>query len=240
MELYTTIGIVLLAGLIHASFQLGVSMVTLLSGHSIGKQRSLRRVTALAGSFYLGVLTMIMLVVSTLAYIIISFWGNGIPEWLWISATALCIAAGLLVLAAYYRPRSPGTALWLPRTMADFLSKRTKSTRDVAEAYSLGLSSVLAEIIFVLPTSLVAALATVILPSTWQLASLLAYSLVASFGVGIVGIATGSGHRISDIQRWREKNKRFLQYAAGAALILLGIYLCVSFLLSPAIIEGTL
>jgi hypothetical protein len=41
-------------------------------------------------------------------------------------------------------------------------------------------------------------------------------------------VLIGSGHSLSRIQRWREANKHFLQFAAGAGLIVLGGYLYVN------------
>jgi hypothetical protein len=43
----------------------------------------------------------------------------------------------------------------------------------------------------------------------------------------IVNGLIGSGHKISSIQKWRENNKRFLQFAAGSGLLILGCYLYV-------------
>jgi hypothetical protein len=37
----------------------------------------------------------------------------------------------------------------------------------------------------------------------------------------------GGGHSISEIQRWRETNKRFLQVVAGGGLIILGFFIFV-------------
>jgi hypothetical protein len=41
-------------------------------------------------------------------------------------------------------------------------------------------------------------------------------------------VLIGSGHRLSEIQKWRETNKRFLQFSAGGALVVLGffVYVC--------------
>ena len=41
----------------------------------------------------------------------------------------------------------------------------------------------------------------------------------------------GSGHKISRIQAWREKNKRFLQFAAAGSLLILAAFMFVDRLL---------
>jgi hypothetical protein len=48
----------------------------------------------------------------------------------------------------------------------------------------------------------------------------------------------GGGHTISGIQRWREQNKRFLQFVAGSALIVLGFYVYVEQVLTPTVMAA--
>ena len=59
--------IVAVAALIHASFQLSVSMLTLLSSHTIGAKRSHARLLKLSGAFTFGVIVMTILALSTIA-----------------------------------------------------------------------------------------------------------------------------------------------------------------------------
>ena len=53
--------IILVAALTHASYQLSVSVLTLLSGHALNRKVSHRRVCGLAGSYTLGALLMTLL-----------------------------------------------------------------------------------------------------------------------------------------------------------------------------------
>jgi hypothetical protein len=49
-----------------------------------------------------------------------------------------------------------------------------------------------------------------------------------------VWILIGSGHKLSAIQKWREDNKGFLQFAAGGALAVLGFFVYVCKIISDA------
>jgi len=238
MDYATPFGIIALAGLIHASFQLGVSMMTLLSGHSLSQQRSGRRTLALIACFFCGSFVMTLLTVSLIAFIVSSIWTHSLPSLIWTVSSSLLLGLGVVVWAVYYRRGSRGTELWISRSMAHFLQARTKATQDGAEAFSLGLTSVLAEFLFVLPPAFAAALAITTLPPVWQLPGLALYSLAASLGLGIVVVLVGSGRHIGTIQRWRETHKRFLQFAAGGGLIILGFFIYVTYSVVPSMLIG--
>lgn len=237
METISSLAIIALAGLIHASFQLSVSMLTLLSGHAIGTNASHHKVLRRASNFILGTVLMTMLVVTFVGFILQSLFGNNAPPVLWAAGCGLLIGLGIAVWAFYYR-KSPGTSLWLPRSMASFLASRTKATKSSAEAFSLGMSSVFAEILFIISPVFIAGLALIHLEPTWQVVGILLYTILASLSLIIVGVMVGGGHKLSRIQKWRESNKRFLQFAAGSGLIILGFYIYVDQVLSLAVITN--
>lgn len=233
MDTPTSLGIILLAGLIHSSFQLSISMVTLLSGHAIGSKASARRTMRLVGAFFAGVVVMTVLCVSFLGYAASQLFRHDVPPLAWSAISGMMIGLGIAVWAFYYR-RQNGTALWLPRYFARFLTDRTKATRYSAESFSLGLTSVVAEILFIFAPASAAALALLKFPAPLQLVGVGLYTVTASLGIFIVVVLIGSGHKLSRIQKWREDNKRFLQFAAGSALLILGFYIYVNTVLAPA------
>lgn len=225
----SSFAIIIFAGLIHASFQLSVSMLTLLSGHSLGSKTAHRRVMALLNHFISGVFIITTTLTATLAYY---FWliiqGSITTEKLFATiVTAILASVGVATLVFYYR-KGNGTSLWLPRDLAHFLTKRTKSTKSVAEAFSLGMASVISEMVFIIAPMTAAALAIVTLPNQWlQLIGVTTYVIVSLISLLIVFTLVGGGHRISSIQAWREKNKRFLQFASGCSLLILAGYIFV-------------
>ena len=64
----SSLAIVAFSALIHASFQLSVSVLTLLSGHSLGKQTARRKVLRLMNGFVCGVLVLTALLISAIVY----------------------------------------------------------------------------------------------------------------------------------------------------------------------------
>ena len=64
MDTFTSLAIVGFAALIHASFQLSVSVLTLLSGHAIGAKKSHARLVRLTTSYTTGAGVMTLLIVT--------------------------------------------------------------------------------------------------------------------------------------------------------------------------------
>ena len=232
----TLLAIIALAALIHASFQLSVSMLTLLSGHALGAKKRHARVMSLVGSFTLGSATMTMLLVAALAYFALAVFGTQVPVLVWSVVCGLMSGIAIAVWIFYYR-RQSGTALWLPRPLAAMLHERTMATKYNAEAFSLGLTSVIAELLFALPLLLAAAFSLAQLPFNLQLAGIVMYVIISTLPLAYVSILVGGGHSISRIQQWREANKKFLQVAAGTALFILSFYIYVNAVLAPMLLQ---
>lgn len=239
MNTLTLIAIIALAALIHASFQLGVSMLTLLSGHALGSKARHRKVLNLISSFSLGAMVMTMLLLCAIAYVAFALYGTFAPPFAWSVACGVMAGIGVAVWIFYYRG-SNGTTLWVPRPLARMLYGRIKATEYAAEAFSLGLTGVLAELLFIVAPLTAAAFCLVQLPHYLQIVSIIIYVLVASSPLLVVAVLVGGGHRISRIQKWREQNKRFLQFAAGSALFVLGFYIYVNAVLAPIWLQGAL
>ena len=227
MDIVSSLAIVTLAALIHASFQLSVSVLTLLSGHAISAKHSQARISRLTASFVGGVGVMTLLALSFISLLFFHLIGTSAPDIIWAIACGLLMGVGLAVWFFYYR-RDRGTTLWIPRSFARHLSDRSKATKHSAEAFSLGLTSVVSELLFIAAPMIISALVLVQLPGEWQLVGIGIYSVVSLITLLSVWVLIGSGHRISAIQKWREKNKHFLQFSAGSALIVLGFFVYVS------------
>ena len=233
MDIASSLAIVTLAALIHASFQLSVSVLTLLSGHAIGAKNSHARVMRLTFGFVSGVGVMTLLALSLISLIFLHVFGNEAPQFVWAIVCGLLIGVGLAVWIFYYR-RGKGTSLWIPRSFARHLSDRSKATKSGVEAFSLGLTTVVSELLFIAAPMIVSALVLIQLPGHWQLVGIAIYAVISLLTLFSIWVLIGSGHKLSAIQKWREDNKHFLQFAAGGALAVLGFFVYVCKIVSDA------
>lgn len=209
---------------VHACFQLSVSVLTRLSSHTIGAGKSHQRLLGLALCYTLGVIvatSSVMLAVSAKLA-----WLSTMNEsWPSLTVIGLLPVIGLLVILFYYR-RKRGTTLWLPRPFVDYLMERAKKTRSGVEAGMLGAATVVGELPFILaPIGIAALWSTFAAPvSEWVVYSL-AYAFLISLPLFFLTLYISSGHKISSVQDWRERNKTFLQWTSGVALLLLDIFI---------------
>jgi hypothetical protein len=181
----------------------------------------------MTASFVIGAGVMTVLLLSFLSLLTINSFGGNVPKLIWALSCILAAVVALYVWLFYYR-RDNGTSLWIPRGLATYLTNRTKSTTLSAEAFGLGLSSVIGEIIFIIAPLFISALALIQLPAIWQLLGIGIYAFISMLPLITVWALIGGGHKLSQIQKWRESNKNFLQFAAGAGLIILAIFVYVS------------
>lgn len=228
MDTFSALAIIALAALIHASFQLSVGVLTLMSGHTIGAKKSQAKLFRLSAAYTAGAGVMSLLLLSLVVLIMLHLFNYEMPLYAWSIASALAFGIGIAIWLFYYRNRKKGTELWIPRSFAYHLTERSKATKRSVEAFSLGLVTVLSELLFILPSLILSGLALLYLPGPLQLAGVALYTVISVLGLGIVWALIGGGHSISKIQKWRESNKKFLQFAAGSALIVLGFFVYVS------------
>lgn len=221
-----SLAIVLLAAIVHASFQLSISVLTLLSGHALGSNTAHHRLVRLSGGFIFGAGVMTVLLLSTLALFLTLLLPDHTPLIVWAATCGAVVGVGISVWLFYFR-KQPGTSLWIPRGIARYLNDRSKATKSAGETFGLGLASTFSELLFTFAPLLVAALVIVRLPASLQLLVLLGYCGVSLLPLLIVGLLIGNRRKLSHIQRWREDNKNFLQFVAGTGLIVLAVYVYV-------------
>lgn len=234
MSIVAALAIITLAALIHASFQVSVSTLTLLNSYAAGKSKSNAKQFRLSTGFIAGVAVMTALLLATTALVFIHSFKNPAPESVWAVICGLLVGVGAAVWLFYYRYKSSGTTLWIPRAFARHLNSRSKETVRSVEAFSLGMTSVIGELLFIAAPMAVSALVIIHLPGAWQLLGVAVYAVVSLITLISIWVLIGGGYPIGKIQKWREKNKRFLQFASGGALIVLGFFVYVFTVVSNA------
>jgi len=99
----------------------------------------------------------------------------------------------------------------------------------------LGMSSVIGEVLFIIAPLVIGSLVITQLPPVWQLLGAAIYTVISLLPLVIVWMLIGGGHTLGRIQKWRETNKYFLQFTAGAGLIILSIFVYVYEILGTAV-----
>lgn len=230
--------VIFLAAMIHASFHLSISVLTLLSGHTISREKSHLKLIKLSFSLVFGAVFATILLFSAFAYFAEIFYKLAFSKVVWAVLVGIMVSSAVSVWAFYYRINSKstsGTELWIPRGMAQYLSRRAKKTKHSAEAFSLGITSVVSEVLFFFAPLMVSALFASTLPASAQFLALVIYVLVANFPLFSIFCMISGGHPISSIQIWREKNKHFLQFAAGLGLVVLA-FLVGAIIFAPELV----
>lgn len=220
---------------VHASYQLSVSVLSYMSGRALGQRTARRRLASLGAGYSLGVMSMIFLI---LLSIVVMTNTTAITHALALKLLTVVVAAvvpliGLFTVLTYYR-RGKGTKLWLPRPFADYLLWRARKTKSPVEAVALGATTVVGELPFVIGPLLIMAVVIAYQPvSLWAGYSAL-YALLATLPVMLIGWLFARGITPAQVQRWRERNKGFLQWSSGSLLVLLTIFLVILQIGAPA------
>ncbi len=96
------------------------------------------------------------------------------------------------------------------------------------KAFGLGITSVVAEMLFIIGPIAVTALLLIELEPILQLTGLAVYTITSLLPFLFVAALISNGYNIGKIQRWRAANKGFLQFIAGCGLIVLAFCVYVN------------
>lgn len=213
----------ILAGVIHATLQLGVGTLLLLYHASLGKHIKIRT-RELVTNYIFGNGLLTMLAVAAAAFIIyVGCQGEMNAAMLTIVVGAL-VALAISVWAFYYR-WGKSTELWLPKSIARYINKRAEVTESNTEAFGLGMLACFAEAPFTIILVLVTANSIVALPQALQILAIAIYTLLSVLPLVIMRMAIRKGQTVVDVQKWRLQNKNFLRIISGVGFLTLAIFL---------------
>ncbi|MBP5512505.1 hypothetical protein J6X90_03920 [Candidatus Saccharibacteria bacterium] len=215
-------GVILLAGIVHASLQLELGALLLLYHASLGKHIK-RRTKDLVSNYILGSAMLVILFVSTIIFLISSV------SYTSLSTESIAVLAAVLLLLAvliwlfYYRSRQT-TELWLPKSIARYINKRAKLTDSNIEAFSLGMLTAFSEMPFSFVLMVLAADAIVLMPFEIQFLVVLVYAFISVLPLFILRFFIKRGSTVVDIQKWRMKNRNFFKVLSGTLFLTLAIF----------------
>ncbi len=230
MEVYVSLGIIILGGLIVASLQLSIGTLLLLYHASFGKkiQTKTKELTSsfIAGSTFMS----FMLLGTTLFLVSVLSTGGVLPRVAYIFIFGVLIALSIAVCLFYYR-RKGSTELWLPRQLASYIRSRAIVTNDNSEAFSLGILVLLSEILFTLPLLVISADAILHLKTIYQALGLVIFTSFSALPLLILRFFIRRGRNIAEVQRWRIRNKTFFRFFTSVSFAVLAMFI-LAFIIS--------
>lgn len=215
--------IVLLAGLVHATLQLGIGTLLLLYHASLGKHIK-RKTKSLVTNYIMGNGFLTAITVSATAFVIFTICQGEMSIAVLTVVVGILVALAISVWAFYYR-WGRSTELWLPKSIAKFIDNRAKITESNTEAFSLGMLACFAEAPFTLMLVIITANSVLALPLALQILAIAIYTILSVLPLIIARIAIRKGQTIVDVQKWRIKNKKFLRIISGVGFLVLAIFL---------------
>ncbi|MGI6612126.1 MAG: hypothetical protein ACOX0Z_00925 [Candidatus Nanosyncoccaceae bacterium] len=218
------VGTLVLVAIFVMSLQLELSVATLMSGHSLGRQTSRRRLNQMLNQFTIGFMLITWLMFASVCLVVTNI--DIILQWLidgmlWVFLIiALLIQATVTVIAQARHPKLPHP--WLPKDMRTFLTTRATKTKSPAEAFSLGVTSLLACFSVLTLPLIVAAIATMwYLPGFLLVVITILFSLIVGAPLVIMQFFVLNDTPISAIQRFTIKHRRFFQIIQVVSLLLI-------------------
>lgn len=213
MDLST--GLLIATSIFCSSLGLNLGSATLMSGHALSQRASQRQLRHLLRSFAFGATTAMFLLVSTITML---RWQ--IPDWhFYPLLLILLIIQALVMLLIKIFQSADNLNPWTLYSVRKFIQKRCIKTNSSAEAISLGVFSVLSNIILLfLPLF---NLASVLELNRFILPELVLVSLISALPFLINCLVIACKIQISQVHRFLVKNANFLQIVSLLSLTLI-------------------
>ena len=218
------VGTLVLVVIFVMSLQLELSIATLMSGHSLGRQTSRRRLGQMLSQFTIGFVLIAWLLFASVCLVVTNI--DITFQWL-IDGTLWWVLIGLLVVQVIImavlqikRPKLPHP--WLSKDMRSFLTTRATKTKSPAEAFSLGVTSLLAcSAVLTLPLIVAAIVTMWFLPGFLLVVITILFSLLVGTPLVVMQFFVLNDTPVSTIQKFSVKNRQFFRIIQVVSLLLL-------------------
>ena len=223
LTVFSTLGVIVLAAIAHASLQMNLGSLLLLYHESLGKHIK-KRTKFLVSNYIFGVVFLIITSLAATCYFILLVFNQQLSTICLVTIAIVLVAVTICIWLFYYRS-GRSTELWLPKPVAKYITKRARQTDSNIEAFALGLLASFAETPFVIILFLVVADSLLRLPLWQQIGMLFTYVAIATFPLFFLRLAVRHGRTVVEIQKWRLKNKNFLKILSGTLFMTLAVFL---------------
>ena len=223
LTVFSTLGVIVLAAIAHASLQMNLGSLLLLYHESLGKHIK-KRTKFLVSNYIFGVVFLIITSLAATCYFILLVFNQQLSTICLVTIAIVLVAVTICIWLFYYRS-GRSTELWLPKPVAKYITKRARQTDSNIEAFALGLLASFAETPFVIILFLVVADSLLRLPLWQQIGMLFAYVAIATLPLFFLRLAVRHGRTVVEIQKWRLKNKNFLKILSGILFMTLAVFL---------------
>ena len=221
MSGYVVLAIIILAGIIQASLQLGTGCLLLLYKGSL-EQSTKKKSKKLAKHYIMGYAFYTALMLMAAAFSVSSLIGRLSIMANTIVALVLCGVAVLMWF--FYNKFGYSTELWLPKSVKRYMNKSAKTTKSKIEAFSLGNLSCFAEMPFSLFLYLLTANCILYLNGQTQMFAVMLFIVLSISPLLLVDASIKTGKNLADIQKWRLKNIGFIKAASGVGFVILALF----------------
>ena len=226
MSILTSLGIIVLAMLIMAFLQLVPGVFSLLLHYTSGKYSKLKA-SDLSVFFILGAETFSVLIL-LFFYVVLSnsptlYWIIGSPIFRWVMA-GIIVALGVLILVLYFRRRSK-TELFISRRLASCLKTKAMNIKTRSDAFALGFTAAIPELIFTLPLYLLVVIEIMQIGSTTinRSVMIILFAIISILPLLILHGASATGRTLADTLRFRTRNQLFFRIGLGIFYFLIAI-----------------
>ncbi|MBR3253295.1 hypothetical protein IKF85_01075 [Candidatus Saccharibacteria bacterium] len=230
MNVFVSLGILILSVLIIASLKLIPGVFAFLYHYASGKY-SAKKVSDLSMFFIFGVelFPAIIFVILNLIFYALSYTNldpsNGIFLW---AVVGLLIALGIAFFCFYYR-RGHGTKLFISRRTASNFEQKAKLVKTRSDAFILGFISGIPELLFTLPLYLITLLSVTknfldVIPRSLIL---VLFILIIISPLLFLYAYFRSGNNLANYLKARIKNKLFFRFFISILYFVLAIIIII-------------
>jgi MFS family permease len=214
---------IVIAAIVTASFAAPLSLLTLLIAVGRGQRERESRLNKFGFGLTFGVALFLAIIFFLL---LVLFETIDTPErTLWLILATYSFLVGLFITLFYYRRGKQGTSLWLPRRLSKWFYTKVQTDKTVRKTIGLGIIAVLSELFLSLAPMSIAANFLVTTSSSIKDFGATIFVAIAILPLLVLIFMTAGGEKLTKIQRWREKNKRFSQVMVGIMLLTLSLYI---------------